>query len=101
MTITATAPSTSGGRLDLGSVTGTVRPARCPPRGRAAGSAPPCLRLGCAPIPGRAQALIQSRDVNTQNSLPSGSASTTHGRSPWPTSTLVAPSPSSRATSAA
>ena len=28
VTITATAPSTSGGRLDLGSVTGTVRPAR-------------------------------------------------------------------------
>lgn len=35
----------------------------------------------------------------TQNSLPSGSASTTQPCSPWPTSTLVAPNVSSRSTS--
>jgi hypothetical protein len=35
-----------------------------------------------------------------QDSLPSGSARTIHDRSPWPTSTRVAPSASSRSTSA-
>jgi hypothetical protein len=40
------------------------------------------------------------RELRTQNSFPSGSASTTHDGSPCPTSTLVAPRASSRLTSA-
>ena len=42
----------------------------------------------------------RQRGVRTQNSLPSGSARTVHGTSPWPTSTSVAPRARSRATSA-
>jgi hypothetical protein len=42
----------------------------------------------------------RSRDPSTQNSLPSGSARTTHDRSPCPTSARVAPSASNRSTSA-
>ena len=37
----------------------------------------------------------------TQNSLPSGSARTVHGTSPWPTSAGVAPSAVRRATTSA
>ena len=38
----------------------------------------------------------RTRRASRQNSLPSGSASTTHGTSPWPTSTRRAPSDRSR-----
>lgn len=41
----------------------------------------------------------RERDRSTQNSLPSGSASTIHDRSPCPMSARVAPSASSRSTS--
>ena len=47
--------------------------------------------------PGQA---VGSRELRTQNSLPSGSASTTHDCSPWPTSTRVAPRSTRRFTSA-
>jgi DNA-binding transcriptional LysR family regulator len=53
-------------------------------------------RAGCSVARG-----VQSRGLSTQNSLPSGSASTTHVESPCPTSTGVAPRPTSRDTSAA
>ena len=43
----------------------------------------------------------RQRGVRTQNSLPSGSARTVHGTSPWPTSMSAAPRARSRATSAA
>lgn len=37
-----------------------------------------------------------SRGSSTQNSLPSGSASTVHGTAPWPMSTRRAPSANAR-----
>jgi Tyrosine phosphatase family len=58
------------------------------------------LLAGAAFVAGRAGPQPW-RGPSTQNSLPSGSASTTHGTSaPWPTSTRVAPWATNRATSA-
>jgi hypothetical protein len=53
-----------------------------------------------SPVPAESGQAVGSRELRTQNSLPSGSASTTHDCSPWPTSTRVAPKSTSRFTSA-
>ena len=85
------------------------RPAgRRPDRRRtvARGPPPPGRREPSSwPTPGPTAAAdrsgsVRTRGSSTQNSLPSGSASTTQVSSPWPTSAWVAPRSSRRATSA-
>lgn len=61
-----------------------------PPMDRGAGSSSPGAALTCR---------YRTDELRTQNSLPSGSASTTHPCGPWPMSTREAPRSKRRSTS--
>jgi len=85
--------STSGTRQTSENVTCRVRPDRSSSRWSLPGRRHPLW-------PRRLRQMHQ-RGVRTQNSLPSGSVSTTHGKSPCPMSASTAPRDRSPATSAA